>query len=519
MAFCGSRISMKKIREILRLKYGDPPFSHREIGMAVNLSASTVGDVVLRFNASGLRWPLSPELDDAALERHLYASKRAGVVTSKVMPDWKYVLSELKRKNVTLALLWDEYKSQHGENGYEYSRFCQCFAQWHKRLNLSMRQVHRYGEKCFVDFAGQTVPILDSKTGEVVTEAQIFVGVLGGSNYTYAEATGAQDLPCWIQAHVRMLQFFGGAPQIVVPDNLKSGVTKPDYYDPVINPTYQEWAEHYSVAVLPTRVRKPKDKAKAEVAVQLVQRWILAALRNRMFYNLDELNEAIGELLVKLNRKRFKKVAGSREQLWTEHERAELRPLPDRPYDFGLWSRQLRVPFDYHISAGGRLYSVPHPLADQKVEVRLSASFVEVFHQHQRVASHRRRFGSGPPITLPEHMPSHHRAQAEWTAERVLNWASQLGTSVRQFCDELMQRRAHPEQGFRTCLGVIRLAKQFGDQRLDAACRKAIRIQSFSYKSVKSMLISNLQDQPERVLSLTAPEFHENVRGATYYTN
>lgn len=516
MSFCGSKLSMRDIREILRLKFGEAKLNHRAIAMAVRISPSTVGDVVLRFKASELPWPLPDGLSDALLEQRLYASKRLGVTTQKVIPDWQFIHSELARPDVTRSLLWTEYKAQHGEKGYEYSRFCEGYALWSSKLNLSMRQVHILGEKCYVDFAGKTVPVVDERTGEVLFEAQIFVGVLGGSSYTFAEAVASQNLPCWIQANTKMMEFFGGVPQIIVPDNLKSAVSKPDYYDPEINPTYNEWAKHYSVAVVPARVRKPKDKAKAEVGVQLVQRWILAALRNRTFYSLDELNEAIAELLDQLNRKPFKRMPGSRAESF-QRERALLRPLPARPYDLGIWSRGVRVPFDYHIKAGDRLYSVPYRLAGEKVEIRLSVSVVEIYHSGQRVASHKRAFGEGPPITDPEHMPSSHRAYAEWTPERIIAWANEFGGPVAAFCDNLMARRAHPEQGFRSCIGVIQLAKKYGPSNLTAACSKANRLRSFNYRTVNSILKNNLQDRPDPATTANPEPRHENIRGAGYW--
>jgi len=518
MSFCGSKMSMRNIREILRLKFGDARLDHRAIAMAVRISPSTVSDVVLRFKASELEWPLPEGLSDTLLEQKLYASKRLGVATQKVVPDWQLIHSELARPDVTRALLWTEYKAKNGERGFEYSRFCEGYAQWSSKLNLSMRQVHILGEKCYVDFAGKTVPIVDERTGEVLFEAQIFVGVLGGSSYTFAEAVASQQIPCWIQAHVKMLEFFGGVPQIIVPDNLKSAVTKADYYDPEINPTYNEWAKHYSVAVVPARVRKPKDKAKAEVGVQLVQRWILAALRNQTFYSLDELNEAIAGLLDQLNQKPFKRMPGSRAEAF-QRERALLRPLPARPYDLGIWSRGVRVPFDYHVKAGDRLYSVPYRLAGQKVEIRLSASLVEIFHSGQRVASHKRVFGEGPPITDPDHMPSSHRAYAEWTPERIIAWAGEIGGPVAVFCANLMDRRAHPEQGFRSCVGVIQMADKYGASNLAAACSKAIRLRSFNCRTVRSILKNNLQNCPDPAATTFPEPLHENIRGAAYYLN
>lgn len=518
MSFIGAKVNVKKIREILRLKFGCLPYSNRAVGQSVRCSPSTVTDTVLRFVASNLTWPLPDEMSDAELERKLYSSKRDGVASSKVEPEWALVHRELRRKNVTLALLWTEYKTQHVDHGYEYSRFCELYSLWRGRLSLSMRQIHTFGEKCFVDFAGHTVAVGSPGNGDGF-EAQIFVAVLGGSSYCYVEALRAQDLPCWISAHVNMLRFFGGAPAVVVPDNLKSGVKSPDFYDPEINPTYQEWAEHYGVAVLPARVRRPKDKAKVEVAVQVVERWVLAALRNRTFTNLTELNEAIDELMDRLNRRGFRKMPGSREQLFREHERPCLRQLPSEAYEVGIWIRERKVAFDYHVQVEERHYSVPYELAGKKVAVRLSTRTVEIFHDGLRVASHPRRYDSGGPLTVAEHMPSHHRAYADWSPERLLQWAGEIGEPVREFCKELMGRRNHPEQGFRACLGILRLAKEHGNDALVAACRKGFRLRSFSYRTIQSILKHNLQNQPEREQpgSERPVQAHENLRGSGYY--
>lgn len=518
MSFCGSKLSMRDIREILRLKHAEKRLSHRAIGQSIRISPSTVGDVYLRFVASGLSWPLPDDLTDLMLEQRLYASKRFGVATKKQEPDWGEVHKEMAAPDTTLALLWSEYKEKSGDQGYEYSRYCKLYSEWRSRLNLSMRQVHIYGHKTFVDFAGRTVPILDERTGDLKFDAQIFVGVLGASSYTFAEAVASQDLACWIHAHVKMAEFFGGVSEIYVPDNLKSAVKRPDFYDPEINPTYNEWAKHYNVAVVPARVRKPKDKAKAEVAVQLVQRWILAALRHRTFYSLAELNEAIAVLLDRLNARPFKRMPGSRKELF-QREREFLQPLPSRPYEFGIWMTGVKVPFDYHIKAGERLYSVPWRLAEQRIDVRLSVNTVELYHQGVRIYSHKRAYGQGPAICEDDHMPSHHRAYAEWNPDRIVAWANEVGSCVALFCRELMDRRAHPELGFKACLGVIRLADKYGKARVELACGKAIRIRSFSFRCVDSILKNCLQDQPDPE-SLSLPERpHENLRGAAYYLN
>jgi len=423
----------------------------------------------------------------------------------------------MRKKHVTLALLWKEYRVGNPD-GYEYSWFCSAYADWLGRRGLVMRQEHKLGEKCFVDYAGDTVPIIDPETGEV-REAQIFLGVLGTSKYTYAEASWSQDLPSWIAAHVRMLDFFYGCPEVLVPDNLKSGVTKADYFEPDVNLTYLEMAKYYGIAVIPARPRKPRDKALVENAVLLAERWILAALRNRRFFSLSSLNEAIRELLEKLNSHPFQKLPGSRRQIFEEEERQCLRQLPSAPYVFGQW-KKARVNVDYHIELDGHYYSVPYALVKEQVEVKATSAMIEIFHGGRRVASQCRSYLRGKSTTAREHMPPSHRNVAEWTPERMASWAGKSGPSVREMALRIMGSRPHPEQGFRACLGLLRLSKEYGAGRLDNACRRAITIGSSSYKSVKSILEKGLDKDSgtDRAPShqLTAGH-HENVRGAEYY--
>lgn len=510
-----ARLSVRKIREVLRLKYGDPPRSHRDIGMSCNISPSTVGDALQRFRLSGLPWPLPDDLDDQALEAALYGVKaREEADCERPEPDWAQVHRELAGKHVTLSLLWEEYRKANPD-GYGYSWFCQNYREWAECLDVVMRQPHKLGEKVFVDYAGDTMPVVHPQTGEV-SFAQVFVGVLGASNYTYAEATWSQDLPSWVMSHVRMFAYFGGVPEMVVPDNLKSGVTKPCYYEPDLNPTYHEMAKHYKVAVVPARKARPRDKAKVEQAVQLVERWVLAALRKRTFFSLEELNDAIRGLLEWLNNRPFKKLPGCRRQRFEEDEKPVLRPLPAEPYEFGQW-KKARVNLDYHIEVDGHYYSVPYTLARQVVEARLTATTVEVLHQSVRVASHKRSFRRGHHTTMSEHMPSHHRFRAEWTPERVLAWAGKIGASVKEMVDGIMASRMHPEQGFRACLGLMRLGQRYGPGRLEAACARALHVSAFSYRSIKSILEKGLDRQPLASKPVRSAGYHANVRGPGYY--
>jgi transposase len=369
----------------------------------------------------------------------------------------------------------------------------------------------------FVDYAGPTIPIVDRLTGEVLFEAQIFVAVLGASNYTYSEATRTQALQDWIMAHIRAFEFIGGVPEIVVPDNTKTGITKACRYEPDINPTYHALASHYGTAVIPARVRAPKDKAKVEKGVQLVERWILAALRNRTFTSLAELNGAIKTLLERLNARPFQKLEGSRKSLFETLEKPALSPLPETPYLFAEW-RYARVGIDYHIDVEGHFYSVPYALVKKKVEARYTATTVEIFFKGNRVASHLRSYRKGKHTTTPEHMPSSHRRYAEWTPQRILRWAAGIGPETEKYVAALMENRPHPEQGFRAALGIVRLAKQYGNERSESACKRASAFRIYSYRGVSSILATGADKKGNKREAPAGPEIlHDNIRGPGYY--
>lgn len=504
---------MREIREVLRLKW-ERGYSDRQAALACRISRPAVQRYVERASAAGLSWPLPEGLDDAALERRLFPPAPSAM-PSRPLPDYTEVRQELRRKGVTLMLLWEEYKAVYPE-GLQYSQYCELYRRWARHLNLSMRQVHRAGERCFVDYAGQTVPIVDPRTGEAHA-AQVFVAVLGASHYCYAEATLSQTLPDWIASHVRAFEYFGGVPELLVPDNLLSGVTRAHRYEPLLNTTYQDMATHYGVAILPARVRKPRDKAKVEVAVQLVERWILARLRHRTFFSLAELNAEIAELLVLLNSRPLRKLPGCRRSQFEQLDQPALRPLPTTRYIFAEWKRA-RVHIDYHIEVDHHYYSVPYTLVGQQLDVRLTATTVEVFQRGQRVASHVRSHQRGRHTTLPEHMPRSHREYAHWTPTRLIDWAAKSGPATARLVETLMASRAHPQQGFRACLGIMRLGKTYGDARLEAACVRALQIGARSCRSLESILRRDLDQQP---LPETAPETpsltHDNVRGPDYY--
>jgi transposase len=504
-------MSMRKIREVLRLKAAGR--SQREISASVGIGQSTVGDCLTRARRAGV--DAASDLDDAALERALYPPPPALPAVSRGVPDFAAVHRELKKKSVTLFLLWEEYKAAHPD-GFQYSWFCQHYRAFAAKVDLVMRQSHRAGETTFVDYAGHTVPVIDRTTGEV-REAQVFVAVLGASSYSFAEATWTQALPDWIASHQRAFAFFDGVTEILVPDNLKSGVTRAHRYEPDLNPTYAEMAAHYGMAILPARVRKPRDKAKVEVAVQVVERWILARLRNMTFFSLEELNRAIAALLPGLNERPFKKLPGSRRELFEQLDRPALKPLPAQAYVFATW-KKARVNIDYHIELERHYYSVPYQLVRLEVEARITAQTVEVLHRGQRVASHRRSLQPGRHTTIAAHMPRPHREYAEWTPRRLVEWANKTGPATGELIGQILTRRRHPQQGFRSCLGILRLGKSVGEARLEAACRRALHIGAASYKSVESILKHKLDQKPLPTPAQPAlPIDHDNVRGPKYY--
>jgi transposase len=503
---------MRKIREILRLKW-ESGMTARQIAQSLSISHSTVLDMLRRVEQSGLSWPL-PDVDDATLEARLYPGnpKPAG---KRPEPDMPYIHRELRRKGVTLQLLWEEYKRQNPD-GLQYSQFCEHYRQWAGKLDVVLRQTHRAGERMDVDFAGQTVPVVDRKTGEV-REAQIFIATLTASNYTYAEAVWSQELPTWIMLHCRAFEFFGGVPATVVPDNLKSGVARACRYEPDVNPTYQEMAAYYGTVILPARPIKPRDKGKVESAVLVVERWILAVLRNRTFFSLSELNQAIVEELERLNNRPFQKLEGTRRTLYETLERPALKPLPATRYEFAQW-RKAKVNIDYHVEVAHNFYSVPYQLVRQQVDVRFTATTVEILLAGKRVASHPRACGKGHYVTQNSHRPASHQKHLEWTPSRMVTWAESVGPKTAALVAGIFEAKPHPEQGYRSCLGIIRLARSYGVKRLEAAAARALSFGVCSYQSVKSILQRKLDqappDPPQTELPLPV---HDNLRGPGYY--
>jgi transposase len=503
---------MRKIREALRLRFGHG-LSIRETARSLGMSHSTAGELFSRANSAGISWPLDQELDDLALEAALYPpAEPAG--NPRPEPDVEWIHRELKRKGVTLQLLWLEHKRQYPD-GLQLTQFCERYRRWRRGLDLVLRQSYVPGEKLFVDFAGQTVPIIDAQTGEA-RQAQIFVAVLGASNYTYAEACRSQEIENWVGANIRAFEYFGGTPQIIVPDNLKSGIHQADRYEPDINPTYHEMAAHYGAVIIPARRRKPRDKAKVESGVRVVESWILAALRNRRFFSEAELNAAISTALTELNNQSFQKLPGCRRFLFESTDKPALKPLPKQRYEVGLWARRL-ADQSYHVFAEGNYYSVPYTLAGKEVEIRLTAGAVELFNHGRRVASHGRKYGAHPPVTNPLHRSPAHQKYLEWTPERLGAWAQTMGPATQELFSQIMATRRHIEQASRSCLGIVRLQPEYGPERIEAAALRAVAVGATSYKSIKAILQHNLDQIPVAVSAVPGLGHHDNVRGPAYY--
>lgn len=511
------RLSVRRIREVLRLKFAENR-SLREIGRAIGASPSVVHGCLDRFKSAGLAWPLDDELTDDELELRLYAHSPApSLQKAQVQPDWAYVHRELKRRRVTLQLLWQEYRLAHPDDGYQYSRFCDLYREWAKPLKAVMHQDHKAGDKAFVDWSGDGIEVASATTGEI-SEYPLFVSALGASGLAFARAAESRRLPHWIQMHNAMFQYYGGVTAATVPDNEKSGVTSPCRYDPELNPTYRDWAMHYGTAVLPARKGKPRDKAMVENAVGNVQRWILAELRNHVFFSLEQANEAIAAKLEAYNARLLQRLKISRRELFEQIERDALKPLPAQPFEFCEWSRAT-VHIDYHVVVDKHHYSVPYRLIGKRVEARWTASTVEILYGGQRVACHARSYRPWGWTTIEEHRPQPHREHLKWTPERLIAWAHTIGAETSTLVEKILSSKQYPERGYRQCLGVLRLSQKYGVPRLEAACHRALALGSPTYRTVANTLKSGA-DQLE--LAIVAPTEaalpeHDNIRGPEYY--
>ena len=503
---------MRKVREVLRLKHAHG-MSYRKISGATGVGKTQAAEYVHRAAVAGLSWPLPDEVGDAELDRRLFPATLDGAGVRPAI-DWPANQNELKRRGVTLALLWQEYLAEHPA-GYSYTRFCELHRAWKKTVSATMRQTHLAGEKLFVDWAGDTIGVIDPATG-VEHRARIFVAALGASNYTYAEARWTETLPDWIGAHVNAFAAIGGVPLALAPDNLKAGITKPSRYEPGINRTYQDLADHYGCVVLPTRIIKPRDKAKVEVAVQIVERFVLAKLRNVTFFSLAELNAAIRDCVATINGKIMRRMGKSRAELLETLDRPALKGLPNEPYEYAEWKRA-RVAPDYHIEIADHFYSVPSKLIRDVVEARFTSATVEIFHKGQRIASHPFSRVRNRHTTTPAHMPSAHRRFAEWTPAKMMDEAASIGPATVALFEAIMKAKPHPEQGFRSCLGIISLVKSHGPERVEAACRRGNHIGATTYGSVASILKHGLDRAFANDAAPESPLQHSNIRGSGYY--
>ena len=512
------RVLMSKIRRTLQL-LADSGLSTREVAAALAISKTTVSEIAMYARDAGVDWPLASTLSDDELQARLYPPPRPRS-TTRQEPDYAALHQELKRPGVTLQLLWEEYRAGTAGQAYRYSAFCDKYRTWAKRLKRSMRQIHPGGERLFVDYAGQTVPVVDASTGEI-RRAQVFVAVLGASNYTYACATWQQTAADWVGAIIAALAFIGGVPRLLVPDQPRALIAKPDAYEPVTARLMQELGEHYGVAVLPARPGRPQDKAKVEVGVQVVERWILARLRHRRFFSLAELNQAIAGLLADLNQRAFKKLPGCRRSAFEALDAPALQPLPATAMVLAQF-KPARVNIDYHVAFEGHYYSVPHQHVGAAVELRITAGTLEVLLRRQRIAAHARSHRVGGFTTVAEHMPASHRAHRQWTPAKLIGWGERIGAATGALVRWQMEHRPHPEQGYRSCLGLMRLAREYGCDRLEAACARAQSIRAPNYRSVKSILACGLDRQDSSLLggqrgAAPAMPSHDNVRGPGYY--
>lgn len=503
---------MRKVREILRLRIGNG-LTTREVAASCKISTSTVNEYEKRFHQAKLQWPLPKDMDDAALERVLRA-RPATLKHHRPMPDTNYLIKEMKKPHVTVHLLWLEYREQHPD-GYSYTQFCNYYNKAKKKVDVTLRQHHKAGEKLFTDYAGDTLAVTDPRTGSQ-KPVYIFVSTLGASSCTYAEGVLNMSLPSWIDSHIHSFEFFGGVPEIVVPDNTKCAVIKPDRYEPVLNREFADMAAHYGTAIIPARVRKPRDKAKVEAGVLLVERWILAALRNRTFFSIQEVNEAIGELLDKLNSRKFKNIDATRDDLFERLDKPALKPLPATRYEYADW-KTAKANIDYHIALEKHFYSVPHHLVGEQLDVRFTATIVEIFHKNVRVASHMRSYIEGGFTTDPRHRPKSHQKHLEWTPSRIISWAKTKGPHTAALIKRILDEKPHPEMGYRSCLGIIRLADKYTLERVEAASQRALRCNAISYTSVKSILKKGLDKLPLSDTPTYTPSAHANIRGEKYY--
>jgi transposase len=507
----GRRISMRKLKEAARLLL-EFKLGVRQIARTCNISTSTAHAYVDRLKELDVPYGEIAAMGDDELGELLFPKEQRS--SAKRLPDFEYLSKEMTKKGVTLLLLHEEYKKDN-PGGYEQSRFYTLYREWAKKVDPVMRFTHKAGEKMFIDFSGDKAHYQDPTTGKIV-EVELFISVLGASSYLYARAVSDQTTENFVNCTIKAFEFYGGCTEYVVPDNARSAVTHPSYYEPDINRVFAAMAEHYTIAVLPTRVRKPRDKAKVENGVLQAQRRILASLRNTTFFSLAELNKAIAEETKKLNERPMTGISKSRHDLFLEIDKPALRPLPQERYTLTAWKKG-KVHIDYHIDVEKTHYSVPYTLLGQNVDISYTSSLVEIYHRGKRIASHMRVNKPGAFVTDKLHMPHSHRQYLEWTPERIKSWGEKIGLHTKLLMEAIMEHREHPEHGYRSCLGLIRLAKLYPPERVDQACKRACDLQAYNYKSVKALLERGLEKMSPEVKQKIIP-LHSNVRGKNYYT-
>ena len=506
------RVDMSKIKDVLRLKF-DSKLSNRDVAHCLKIGAATVSDILARFRTAKLQWPLPDDLTETQLEARLYPNKRAPSI--KAQPDFMEAHQELKRKGMTKLLLWQESLERNPDNAYGYTQYCELYKRWSKKLKRSMRQLHMAGEKLFIDFCGLTVPIVNPDTGEV-RKAQVFVATMGASNFTYVEACESQKQESWLKAHVNAFEFFGGIVQLLIPDNLKSATTKADRYEPVLNESYLKLARHYNTVIIPARPYKPKDKAKAENAVLIVERWLLMRIRKMTFYTLASLNQVLRELLHDLNTRPLRMQPDeSRQSLFNKLDKPALKPMPAHPYEY-VDFHQAKVAIDYHVLYKKHAYSVPNIYVGERVQLEAGERLVRIFFKGECIAQHPRSHRQGGFTTITEHMPLAHQKQ-RWSPERLMSWGASIGPGTRALVEHLLNSKPHPEQAYKTCLGLLSHERKYTAIRLENACQKALLLNRPNRATVDNLLKNNLEDQPVSEELPTAPLQHDNIRGANFY--
>ncbi len=500
--------SLRMIKDILRLKW-QGELSHAQIATTLNISKGVVAKYVTQAQVAGLHWDAVHAMSEQQLASAV--QPRSVATAAVVVPDWPRIHRELDRKGMTLMLLWQEYVAAHPEGRtWRYTQFCEHYKAFAKTLKRSMRQHRRAGEKLFIDFAGPTVPLRDG------ARAQVFVSAMAASSYVFACATPAQRLDDWIEGMVRALHFYGGVPQLIVPDNASAVIAAPDRYEPRANQTVLDFARHYGCSVLPARPRSPKDKATAESSVQVITRWVLARLRHERFDTVAQVDAAIAALLPSVNERAFQKLDGSRASVFAEIDAPALMPLPGARYELARF-KTVKVHIDYHVEIEGHRYSVPHALVGQELSARLTRRGVELLLRGQRVAAHAKGERQGGFTTVEAHMPAAHRAHMQWTPQRLIEWGQRIGMACGEFITRLLQTYKHPEHGYRSCLGLLSLERRYGQARLEAACERALGLGALRYRYVRDVLANNLDLLAQDAAVEWSSPVHANLRGPDYY--